>query len=213
MPNLLARIEDALLSEARAATRGLCRAYETAPAEWDANIARQLLNGAPAVYAAFLGYRKKPGYYQWPKIARFALYCVTADGPEDARRRGDLIGVGAYDLAIACDTALDGFLLRDADGEAIATLDVEGVESLFSDKLWDMGGTCYGLEITMPVCFDLFQHPDDLASNDPPPPLQRVHTDWDVQPFATGNDHERWLGGDRTTAPAPDAQDETELPQ
>jgi hypothetical protein len=210
--NLIQRTEDALLSEAKAATRGLCHTYATCPADWDQAIAEQLLQAAPAVYCAFLRWRKREGYYAGPKNAEFALYILIADGTDEMlRRRGDAYAIGAYGLAEMIDAAIDGCALVDADANALGTPSVDGLDNLFTVPLWDLGATCYGLSVSILLQPDPLPNPDDLASDMPPGLIDRVHTDWDVPPLANAAAHARWLAGDRTTLPPPDAQDDVAL--
>lgn len=206
MANLIATIEDALLARCRAIVPGL-KTYDYAPAEWDGAIANQLLAGAPAIYVAFLGYRKREGYFQGPKILKFGLYCLTANGPEPDRRRGDEYAAGAYDIALAIDGGMDGYLLQNDCGNNLATLSVEDCQNLFTVQLWDLGGTCYALNLEMPI--------EIVDLHDCTYPLIDVHTDWDIAAFSTSADHARWMADD-TSAPAPDgqspkAQDDTAL--
>jgi phage gp37-like protein len=204
MPNRIVEIEEALLARARQALGNTIRTFATAPADWDGEIAQQLLAGAPAVYVAFLGWQPKPGDYAEPLYTgQFAVYGVTADSNEDQRRRGDRVGIGAYDIAVALAPALNGFLLRDADGYGIGTAHASACSNLFTTQLWGMGGTCYGLAVDVPMLLPETSAADLAA-------LFTAHTDWDIEPAAAPADLDRWVIEDHT-APGPDAEDHTTL--
>jgi phage gp37-like protein len=202
MANLIAQTEDALLALCKAALRGTVKTYGTAPADWDEAIAKQLLAGAPAVYVAFLGWQPRPGDYYEPLFtANFALYAVTALGNEDQRRRGTPVAIGAYDIACVLAAALTGRQLALED--QAPSLRVGACTNLFTTALWNLGGTCYGLQIDVPLALPPAL-PEGLAS------FQVLHADWDAEPAASGEDHDRWVQEDHT-APAPKAHDEVHL--
>lgn len=116
---------------------------ETLPGNWTIEMLNRALQFAPGVYVAFLGGTKSSdgGYID----ARFALYVVTKGAREVERRQGNPREIGAYEIVSILGTKLDRLDVPD-----IGTLFVKNVENVFTEPMFDIGGTVYALTLDLP---------------------------------------------------------------
>jgi phage gp37-like protein len=142
--------EDAIVAGAKAALgfnavppAPVVRKVETLPGNWTIESLQRALQSAPGVYVAFLGGTKNSdgGYID----ARFALYAVTKGAREDERRRGNPREIGAYEIVSILGAGLDRL-----DVPNIGTLFVKGVENVFGEAMFEIGGTVYALTLELP---------------------------------------------------------------
>lgn len=142
--------EDALVAGTKAALgfnaqppANVVKLVETLPGNWTIETLRSALQFAPGVYIAFLGGVKSSdgGYID----ARFAVYAVTKGAREEDRRHGNLRVIGAYEIVSILGTQLD--LL---DVPNLGTFSVKSVENVFSDAMFELGGTVYALTLELP---------------------------------------------------------------
>lgn len=119
------------------------RKVETLPGGWTLESLQRALQFAPGVYAAFLGGTKSSdgGYID----ARFAVYVVTKGAREEERRRGNPREIGAYELVSILGVQLDRL-----DVPNIGSLSAKGVENVFSEAMFSLGGTVYALTLELP---------------------------------------------------------------
>jgi len=140
--------EDALLEIAREKLGTHIREYDSVGGSWTVDMLRRALARAPAIYVAFVGSTdsaNQPDHQD----ARFVLYVITASSRgESYRRRGDGHTVGAYQILNALCPAL-----RDRVVEDVGTLKLKAVRNLFQEVLFDLGGTVYGIEVSVPLDF------------------------------------------------------------
>lgn len=119
------------------------RQVETLPGNWTIETLKRALQFAPGVYVAFLGGAKNSdgGYID----ARFALYAVTKGAREQERRHGNPREIGAYEIVSILGARLDRL-----DVPNIGALFVKSVENVFSEAMFDLGGTVYALTLELP---------------------------------------------------------------
>src|SRR3546814_3865830 len=77
--------------------------------------------------------------------ARFSVYCVTKGADDLDRRRGTGRVIGAYDLVCQLAPVLNGLDVPD-----VGTLNLLGIDNLFRDAMFDLGGTVYSLQFELP---------------------------------------------------------------
>lgn len=140
---IIATIEDAIKAEVTTALGATVKKIETVPGGWTFDTLKRALQFAPGVYVAFHGAPKgqTDGYFD----GRFSVYMVSKGASEEDRRHGNLRVIGAYDM-------LERLLPRLSvlDVPDIGSAMVAGVDNLFRDAMFDLGGTVYGINLTMP---------------------------------------------------------------
>jgi phage gp37-like protein len=139
----IATTEDAILAAAQAALGATVRTVEAVPGGWTMETLQRALQRAPGVYVAFQG--ATPGTAQGYLNGRFTVYCVTKGADESARRRGTPRVIGAYDLIAQLAPLLGGLPVAD-----VGTLALAGIDNLFRDAMFDLGGTVYGIQLSLP---------------------------------------------------------------
>lgn len=181
----IAAIEDAILDVIRDRLGPRLRWVGSLPRSWTADLLRKAVQSAPGVYVAFLGgpaSRTAEGRLD----ARFGVYAVTGHASgQAARRRGDTVEVGAYEVI---ETAVRHLHGHDA-GEG--RLRLERIDNLFTEQLFDMGGCVMAAVFACDVGFGEPTDPDELAD------FVTCHADYDMA-----------AGGDE-----PPASDTVTLPQ
>ena len=140
---MIAAIEDAILAAAQNTLGNSVRKIESLPGGWSMDSLTRALQMAPGVYVAFLGAasERAEGYFS----GRFTVYLVSKGAIEQDRRRGNSRVIGAYDMLERLLPVFDGLDVSEA-----GTLRVSGVENLFRDALFDLGGTVYGITLVLP---------------------------------------------------------------
>ena len=138
----IATVEDAILAEVDAALGNTIRSRDTLPGGWTMDTLQRALQFAPGVYVAFQGLAQAqtPGHYD----GRFSVYVVVKGAVEADRRRGNARVIGAYDILELLLPRLDGLTVS-----GIGTLRVRGVDNLFRDAMFDLGGTVYGINLAL----------------------------------------------------------------
>ena len=145
--SVIATVEDAIVATAKTAlgfpAAPVVRVVDVLPGGWTLDMLKRALQAAPAVYVAFAGGAQQSslGYVH----GRFSVYAVTKGPVEEDRRRGNPRVIGAYDIVERLATHLD-----EIDVPDIGTLFVRGVENVFRDALFDLGGTVYALNTELP---------------------------------------------------------------
>lgn len=192
--NPILATEDAIIAGAKAALgfsavppAPVVRQVETLPGNWTIETLKRALQFAPGVYVTFLG--GQAGADSNYLNARFALYVVTKGAREEDRRHGNQRVIGAYEIVSRLAPRLAS--LRIAE---IGTLSVKSVENVFSEAMFELGGTVYALTLELPN----MPWPDDTA-----------YTAGTLEDFVTFHGEHRF----DPTSPQPDAVDEVTLPQ
>lgn len=141
--NPITTIEDALIAEAKAVLGQTVKEVESRPGGWTHDSLTRALQFAPGVYVGFMG--AKRGAAEGYQDLRFSLYCVTKGVDDVARRRGTSKVIGAYDIAYLLLQNLDGFQVPQ-----MGLVRCAGINNLFRDAMFDLGGAVYSLELIVP---------------------------------------------------------------
>jgi len=150
----IAAVEDAIIAACIAALNGKARDAESLPGGWTLDMLQRSLQIAPCVYVAYQG--STPGQDFYKHKGRFTVYTVSKGSTEPQRRRGNSRVMGAYDMLERLLPALSILAVPD-----IGQLKVTGVENLFRDAMFELGGTVYGIQCELPnMPFD----PPDISS-------------------------------------------------
>ncbi len=145
--SVIVTVEDAIVAKAKTAlgfpADQVVKQVETLPGSWTEPMLRRALQMAPGVHIAFIGGQAQSdgGYIH----ARFAAYAVGKGAREEERRRGNAREIGAYEIIEILGTQLDQLDVPD-----LGMLFVRGVENIFSEAMFDLGGTVYALTLELP---------------------------------------------------------------
>lgn len=145
--NAITLIEQALVDKVKTVlgfpNAPVVKKVETLPGGWTQVMLARALQLSPSVHIAFLGGQSDSsgGYIN----ARFAVYIISKSVREEDRRRGNAREIGAYEIIDLLATHLDMFSIDD-----IGTLLVRGVENVFSDAAFDIGGAIYAMTLEVP---------------------------------------------------------------
>lgn len=141
--NPISTTEDAIVACITATLGTTVRQVMSIGGGWTMESLQRALQYAPGVYVTFQGGNGgiNPGYLN----GRFAVYCVTKGADDDARRRGTPRVIGAYDLVNALAPVLNGL-----DVAGVGTLRLLGIDNLFRDAMFDLGGTVYSIQLELP---------------------------------------------------------------
>jgi phage gp37-like protein len=140
---IIATIEDAILAVGTAALGNTVRKIETVPGGWTMATLTRALQFAPGVYVAFHG--AVPGASEGYYNGRFTVYMVSKGASEEDRRRGNNRIIGAYEMLERMLPPLSVLTVQD-----IGSPMVTGIENLFRDAMFELGGTVYSINLTMP---------------------------------------------------------------
>ena len=196
-------VEDALIAEATATLGAHVRGVESLPGDWDDEMLKRLLRAVPGCFVAFAGgARSGAASAAEARIdSRWVVYVCTGHASgEAARRRGNQVQAGAYELIAMLAPRLHG--LRIAGVGSASLLDVQ---NLYTGSIDRQGLSVYALTLSLPMLFELVADAAQLT------PFVTFDAQYDVPPFTT-EQHDEWLQGDYTTA-TPDARDTVTLPQ
>jgi phage gp37-like protein len=196
-------IEDHVLALMRTAVSTHVRACESLPGPWTEQTLRQTLRSTPGVYLAFDGGPAARSAGDALSIAsRWWVYVVTAHASgERARRRGDGLQIGAYELLEVLAPLLHGHVVPDA-----GAITVDSIDNAFADNTDAVGVAIYAIGFTLPLGFVFAP---ELASLDR---FETFGAAWDVPPHASGATHAQWLVGNHAGG-TPDARDQVSPPQ
>lgn len=139
----IAKTEDAILEAVNATLGNKLRTRGTLPGGWTMDTLRRALQLAPAAYVTWQG--GQPGGPRGHLDGRFTLYVVTRGADEENRRRGTQTAIGSYEIVERLLFPLSGLQVPD-----VGTLHLQGVDNLFRDAMFDLGGTVYGIQLTAP---------------------------------------------------------------
>lgn len=197
----IATVEDTVLAAAGATFGSTLRKRESLGGGWTMEMLDQALQKSPGVYVAFLGGGKvEAGVFD----GRFMVYAVTKGAREVDRRVGNQRVIGAYEIVERLLPRLDGLLVA-----GIGSLTITGVDNLFREAMFDLGGTVYGIGLTLPnLPLAPAINPADLAD------FVTFAADYDLPPFEAAETKQQWVAEppDYTTG-APELQDHLTLPQ
>jgi phage gp37-like protein len=194
-------VEDALVTRIKAVLGNKVKGVESLPGDWDDDMLRRLLRLVPGVFVAFAGGGAKNAGSNAADIeSQWIVYVVTGHASgEAARRRGDALQAGAYELAELLVPALHLFAIA-----GVGTMVFSRLENLYTGMVDRQGLSVYAITFQLPMCFsaDL-----DLSALDD---FETFDAQYDVPPLTT-DEHQKWLDGDYATS-NPDAHDAVTLP-
>ncbi len=197
----LVETEDFIINAAKAALGSRVRGVQSVPGDWDDEMLKRFTGFVPGAFVSFGGGARitATGEPEARISGRWSVMLCTAHASgEAARRRGDVLQAGAYELLTVLVPALHGLVVP-----GVGTLDLLDVVNLFTGTVLNQGLAVYALVFSLPMTFEL-PPVDGGATN-----LDRVWAHFDVPPLTPGL-HSNWLAGDNSGG-APDAQDRIEL--
>jgi len=170
---LLIDVEDYLIAEIKKLFGRRLKAVDSLPGDWDSDMLKRLIISAPAVYLAFTG---GPRIKEQDTIVgingRWSFFVITAHASgAAARRRGDSVQIGAYEIISLLAPHFDRLTVPD-----VGTLELERVENLYSGTIDTKGVSLYACLFTLPTYFDDIP---DLSVLDN---FEEFHGDWDLEP-------------------------------
>lgn len=141
---MLGQIEDAMIARCQRAVGTAVTTIQVLPGAWDDRRLPAILGDLPGIYIAWSGGPGVPGSRALLD-SQYSVYVVT--GPhsdEQARRRGDANGAGAYPLLEKLVPALHGLSV-----ERIGTLQLERVDNLYSAQAEQHEVAIYGAQFVL----------------------------------------------------------------
>ncbi len=156
--SVIAATEDAMVDAVRALLGQRLRTVGSVPASFSAQELHDRLRGAPAVYVGFLGGQAVPSDTAVVLDARFAVYALTQSAAgEQARRRGDAVSIGAYDIIEAVSPRLHGLRITAGDPpvavEGTGTLTFVEAANLWAEELDRAGVSLYSATFGIQLAF------------------------------------------------------------
>ncbi len=140
----IAAVESAILAQVNATLGAAVKITESLGGSWTLDALKKAIQNAPGVYVAFLGARGVPGRDGYVD-GNFMVYAVTRGPVEPLRRQGTPRVIGAYDIVERLVPVLAGLQVA-----GTGTLDATSVDNLFKEATWELGGTVYGIALTLP---------------------------------------------------------------
>ena len=196
-------IEDALINKIKAALGTKVQGVESLPGDWDDEMLKRMLRYVPGVYVAFPGGPRlgAAGAAEATIDGKWLVYICTGHASgEAARRRGDSLQAGAYELIEVLAPLLDGFTVPN-----VGAFSVADVSNLYTGSIDKQGIAIYAMTLSIPMTFS--QPVDDTLA-----PFETFAAQYDVPPHVSGAEHQKWLVGDYINT-RPDAADTVSLPQ
>lgn len=202
-PGPISRVEDRILAVCRERLGQTVRAIESLPGRWDQDMLRRALRMVPGVYVGFLGGKADEDRMEPEIAARYNVYAVTGHASgELARRRGDPVAIGAYEIL---ERVIPGLHNLTIDG--IGTMELRGIENIYSGKLDNQGVAVYGAAFEIPLTFEPPVLPEDLSD------FITFDAQYDVEPHHDREQHEKWVEEPPDySASQPEAHDTVTLP-
>lgn len=196
-------IEDALLEECKAVLGSRVRTVDSLPGDWDDAMLTRLASFVPAVYVAFNGGERQAsqGQLEARIDGRWSLIVVTGHASgQAARRRGDAVQAGAYELLAVLVPRLHGFTVPNE-----GTLTFVNIVNLYSGSVDSQGLAVYVATFSVPMTLG---NPLDESTLDD---FEVFAPRLDVPP-RTPQLHAAWLAGNYSGG-TPDALDELQVRQ
>lgn len=194
-------VEDALIARIRAVLGNRVRVVDSLPGDWDDDMLRRFAAQLPAVFIAFAGGGSRaPGATTFDIDGQWIVYVATGHASgQAARRRGDALQIGAYELVELLVPQLHLFKVPDT-----GTLMAVRVENLYTGSIDRQGLAVYALTFQLPMSMPLQLDPAVLDD------FETFTAQYDVPPH-TPAEHPKWLAGDFSTS-NPDATETVTLP-
>jgi phage gp37-like protein len=197
----LVQTEDFIIAATEQALGSRVRGVQSVPGDWDDEMLKRFAAFVPGAFVSFGGGSRitASGEPEARISGRWSVMVCTAHASgEAARRRGDALQAGCYELLTDLVPALHGLVVP-----SVGTLDLIDVVNLFTGTVLNQGLAVYALVFGLPMTFAL-PPVDGGATN-----LDRVWAKFDVPPLTPGL-HGKWLAGDNSSG-APDAEDHIEF--
>lgn len=197
----IAATEAHLIETIKADLGNRIKTVTSVPSEWSDDLLKSMLLMAPFVAVAFPGgTAPKPGSSYAYMDANWEVYVGTAHASgQQARRLGDALQIGAYELIERMVGLLHGHEVPD-----VGVLDFRSVDNLFTGTVDRQGLAVYGVRFALPM---MALPPAAVALDD----FETFDAQYDLPPLADDSAHQAWLAGDYTTS-SPDAHDTVVLP-
>lgn len=172
-----AAVEDELVARVKNHFGNKLRTVDILPGDWTDEMLERLIISAPAVYIACPGGPRIPNEDSLVGInSRWIFYAITAHASgEKARRLGDLVQIGAYDIVKRLIPLVHNYTIAD-----VGTMDVVSADNLYNGTVDKKGVTLYAVLCNLPMHFDTDAPLADLDA------FESIHVDLDLAP-ADGN--------------------------
>lgn len=152
MSNPIRDAELGLVARLKAGFGNTLRQVDSLPDDWDDKTYETLLRQAPGAYVVFGGGQARQGQAsdQAAFKAAFSVVFVTrhASG-EKARRHGDQMQIGAYEMIAIGVQLLHGYTI-----ENVGTLEFSHIDNLNEDAIDKQGGCVYAVGFVLPMALD-----------------------------------------------------------
>ncbi|MCY4753260.1 phage protein Gp37 [Pelomonas aquatica] len=200
--DIISTVESHLVDTLKAAVAGTRLRVQDLPGDWDDDMLRRLLELAPCVLVSFSGGQvPRRGATRAIIDSGWLVYVVTSHpSGEQARRRGNAQAIGAYEVI----SRLIVPLLHGHTVPGVGTLELSGIQDLFTGAVERQGLAVYACAFNMPMGFDVAV---DGALGD----FATFAAQLDIPPHAPQATHTEWLAGNYANG-RPDAQDTVTLP-
>lgn len=148
---MLTEVEDHLVAETKALFGQKLKVVDSLPGDWDADMLKRIIISAPAVYLAFTGGpRIKENNTTVGIESRWSFFAVTGHiSGTAARRRGDSVQIGAYEIISRILPHFDRHTVPD-----VGTMELERVENLYNGTIESRGVSIYTALFSLQVYFD-----------------------------------------------------------
>lgn len=140
----IAAVESAILAQAETTLGATVKVKESLGGSWTLDMLRKAIQNAPGVYVAFLSGRGNPnrdGYLD----GNFVVYVVAKGPVEPLRRQGTPRVIGAYEIVERLVPVLSGLKV-----DGVGSISVTNVDNLFKEATFELGGTVYGIALSLP---------------------------------------------------------------
>lgn len=134
--------EDAIIAHCKNALGDKVKTVESLPGGWTLDMLNRALQMAPCVFVAYQG--SDEGADEFKHKGRFTIYTVSKGATEPQRRRGNSRIMGAYDMVDILLGQIAILTVPDA-----GKVNWTSVDNLFRDAMFEMGGTVYGIQLTV----------------------------------------------------------------
>ena len=144
----IAATETHLVETIKAALGNRIRTVTSVAAEWSDDLLKSMLLMAPFVAVAFPGgTAPKPGSTYAYMDGNWEVYVGTAHASgQQARRQGDALQIGAYELIERMVGLLHGHTVP-----GVGVLDFRSVDNLFTGTVERQGLAVYGIRFALPM--------------------------------------------------------------
>lgn len=175
---------------------------DSLPGNWDDQMLREFLASPPALLTSFDGGTVGDAGSAIVK-SKWIVYVVTAHASgQAARRRGDALQAGAYELLeLVVVPALHCLVIED-----VGTLMLESIENVWTGQVERQGLAVYAAVFALQM--DLTAKPAESELT----PFETFFAQYDVPPHESDAQHRRWLVADYGTS-TPDAKDDVKPAQ